>query len=82
MTTLGNTYDFGNLSYGIGYNAATANATRGISAGGYDPNASPSNYINTIEYVNISTGGNAIDFGDRTVAGSYCSGTSNGHGGL
>ena len=82
MATLGNTYDFGNLSYGVGYNASTANATRAISVGGYDPNGSPSNYINTIEYVNIATGGNATDFGDRTVVASYASGTSNGHGGL
>ena len=82
MATLGNTYDFGNLSYGVGYNASTANATRAISVGGYDPNGSPSNYINTIEYVNIATGGDATDFGDRTVGASYASGTSNGHGGL
>tara|TARA_B100000508_G_scaffold123422_1_gene106107 strand:- start:105 stop:1166 length:1062 start_codon:yes stop_codon:yes gene_type:complete len=82
MATEGNTYEFGNLSYGVGYNASTANATRALSAGGYDPNASPSNYINTIEMLNIATGGDTVDFGDRTVAGSYASGTSNGHGGL
>ena len=82
MATEGNTYEFGNLSYGVGYNASTANATRALSAGGYDPNASPSNYINTIDMLNIATGGDTVDFGDRTVAGSYASGTSNGHGGL
>ena len=30
----------------------------------------------------IGSGGTAADFGDRTVAGSYASGCSNGHGGL
>ena len=46
--------------------ASASNKTRGLFAGGYDPNASPSNYINTIEYVNIATGGDATDFGDAT----------------
>ena len=35
-----------------------------------------------IDYLNIATGGTAVDFGDRTVAGSYVSACSNGHGGL
>tara|TARA_Y100001972_G_scaffold97881_1_gene121044 strand:- start:36 stop:632 length:597 start_codon:yes stop_codon:yes gene_type:complete len=82
MTSTGNTTEFGNLSSGRSYSGSTANSTRAINAGGYDPSASPSNYVNTIEYVSISTGGAATDFGDRTVAGSYLSGTSNGHGGL
>ena len=82
ISTEGNTTDFGNLISGLGYMGSTADSTRAITAGGYDPSASPSNYINTIQYVSISTGGTAVDFGDRTVAGSYLSGTSNGHGGL
>ena len=82
ISTEGNTTDFGNLTSGRGYMGSTADSTRALAAGGYDPSASPSNYINTIEYVSISTGGTAVDFGDRTVAGSYLSGTSNGHGGL
>ena len=48
---------------------------RGITAGGY-----PS--INTINMIEIATTGNAVDFGDRTVAGYGAAGMSNGHGGL
>ena len=36
--------------------------TRGVFAGGKDP----SNY-NTISYVNISSSGDALDFGDLTL---------------
>ena len=82
IATLGNSQDFGDLSEIRGYSATTSSSIRGINAGGFAPGASPSNYVNTIEYCTIATKGNFADFGDRTVAGSYCSGTSNGHGGL
>ena len=36
----------------------------------------------TIDYVQIMTTGNAIDFGDLLAANQYCAGASNGHGGL
>ena len=35
-----------------------------------------------MDYVNISTEGDAVDFGDLTVAGYGVYGISNGHGGL
>ena len=35
-----------------------------------------------IDYINISTEGNAVDFGDLTVAGYGVYGLSNAHGGL
>ena len=37
---------------------------RGISAGGASPGGSPYARVNTIEYINISTMGDAVDFGD------------------
>ena len=37
---------------------------RGISAGGASPGSSPFARINTIEYITISTLGDAVDFGD------------------
>jgi len=50
---------------------------RGVFAGGRAPG-----YVNTIDYVTISTTGNALDFGDLTQGRSYLGGVSNGHGGL
>ena len=37
---------------------------------------------NTLEYVQIMTTGNTIDFGDLSITGYYITGMSNGHGGL
>ena len=50
--------------------------TRGVW-GGSEPSAT-----NLIEYVEIATTGNAIDFGDLITDGRQISGDSNGHGGL
>ena len=82
IATLGNSQDFGDLSQIRGYSATTSSSIRAINAGGFAPGASPSNYVNIIDYCTIATKGNFADFGDRTVKASYCSGTSNGHGGL
>jgi hypothetical protein len=50
-------------------------AGRGLFAGGV--NSTPTTIIyNTIDYVTISTAGNATDFGDLTVARRYISGCS------
>ena len=80
MSSLGNYQEFGDLSAGRFYLGGCSNAVRGVFGGGYFP--SPADYLNTIEYISISTGGDAVDFGDRTVEGSYLSGASNAHGGL
>ena len=45
--------------------------TRGILAGGYEP----SGWINTIQYINISTTGDATNFGDLTEKRGDFSGT-------
>ena len=45
--------------------------TRGILAGGYTPSA----WVNTIDYINISSTGDAADFGDLTEARGDFSGT-------
>jgi len=80
MASLGDSFDFGDLSVARSYTGSTASATRAVWGGG-NTGSSPY-YVNTIEYMNIATGGTATDFGDRTVAGSYLSACSNGHGGL
>ena len=81
MATLGDSFEFGDLSVARGYMGSTASSTRAVFGGGYYTSPSLS-YVNTIDYMNIATGGTAVDFGDRTVQGSYLSGCSNGHGGL
>ena len=46
-----------------------SNRGRGLFAGGYDSPGAGSANKNTIDYFNIQSTGNAIDFGDRTVVG-------------
>ena len=48
--------------------AGTSNNTRGIFAGGYIP-TSPYVAYNVIDYITISTSGDALDFGELTYSG-------------
>ena len=59
----GNAIDFGDSTDTNGFSKTScSSSTRGLTAGGY---TQPSNVnVNTIEYVQISTLGNALDFGD------------------
>ena len=61
--------------------AACSSSTRAAWAGGCNPTDS-----NVIDYVEISTTGNAVDFGDligdNSGAQRNRAGLSNGHGGL
>ena len=60
------------------YKAGCSSSTRGLFGAGSTPSAT-----NVIEYVTIASLGNAVDFGDKTVASSGLSGaTSDCHGGL
>ena len=65
IASSGNSVDFGDLSNTRQRSCRTQvnSAIRGIFAGGYD---GPATVFNTIEYVTISTTGNAQDFGDLT----------------
>ena len=53
-----------------------SNSTRAVSGGHNEPLSTE------IEYVEIATEGNSVDFGDLTVARFYATGVSNAHGGL
>ena len=65
MSQSGNAVDFGDLSVKQNGGHALSSPTRGIIGGGYF--ASPvSDFVNTIQYVTISTFGNGADFGDLT----------------
>ena len=83
IMTLGNTNDFGNLNLrnqgGLG---GASNGSRGCFGGGYQNNVSPVGYSDFIDYVTISTPGNATDFGNLTAVGGSITATSNGIRGL
>ena len=74
----GTATSFGTLtasrSYGLGGCGDNVRATFG---GGYTPTQ-----VNIIDYVQFSTGGNALDFGDLQSVKRGCTPVSNGHGGL
>ena len=76
IATLGNGADFGDLSRTF-YGPGTASSrTRGVFAGDY-----PSSSDN-IEYVQIASTGDALDFGNLVSGRGHWGGSSNGHGGL
>ena len=66
ITTAGNSQDFGDLSAnGRSDLGSCASATRGLAMGGFDENTPA--YNNEIDFVTISSTGNATDFGDLTM---------------
>ena len=69
ISTLGNSSDFGDLTFGArAGTAGLSNSTRGIFAGADNPAR------NVIDYITIATLGNAQDFGDLTTAADYNTG--------
>ena len=84
--TTGNATNFGDMALTEHYGATSnSSATRGCLAGGWNPSG-PNAYVvhESIEYVEIMTQGNAVDFGDLSEAAYLkCRGCiSTGHGGL
>ena len=77
IATLGNTQDFADSIGDRAYQTACASPTRVVWGGG---DTSPA--LNTMDYVQIMTTGNAVDFGDLTDARFNAFASSNGHGGL
>ena len=65
FSSLGNSISFGSLTDLNSTMSACASSTRGIFAGGSNP-LTNSSYFNSIDYITISTTGNAEDFGDLT----------------
>ena len=80
IASLGNATKFGDLYNGTGDGAGLSDSIRGVLAGGRNP--SPE--TNIIQYINISTEGDSVDFGDLSYTGSTRSaaGLCNAHGGL
>ena len=75
IATTGNASNFGDLTDERRGAGACASNTRGIIAGGRD-NASPSNKLNTVDYINIATTGNALSFGELNFKSVLQSGVS------
>ena len=76
LSSKGNGKDFGQLTVGTydGGGNQSGNSTRGLIGGGW---VSPGALVNTIEYMTISTFGNAADFGDLTNTRANLGSTSN-----
>ena len=70
----------GAMSLPRGDTAYRGGRGRGVFCGAY--NAPSAAGRTTIDYVQISTLGNAVDFGDMITAGGWLGATSNAHGGL
>jgi len=81
IASAGNAIDFGDMFTGNSVACcSTSNNLRGVIAGG---DLQPSNaFTNTMQYVTITTTGNASDFGDMLTTGAYRGMTSDSHGGL
>ena len=76
IASTGDAQNFGDLFTGAYSNAGTSSNTRAVFAGGADGPAS-SDMKDVIEYVTISSLGNALDFGDLIGANENVRGTSN-----
>ena len=81
IASTGNSSDFGDLSVAR-HSAPTGvtNDTRGAFGGG--TGGSPAANLDTIDYINIASTGNASDFGNLTDARGYARGNSDGTKGL
>ena len=63
--------------------AGMSDSTRGVFANGAEsPSVQDGNSKNTIDYIQIMTLGNTVDFRDSNIASTNMDGHSNGHGGL
>ena len=97
IVSLGNSSSFGELTVGRRIPGSVSSPTRGLFAGGRSFN-SPATItrVNVIDYVEIASTGNAMDFGDllatdndsffgnagnSSTRGIFCSGTGSGPGG-
>ena len=82
IATAGNAVDFGDKTAVKAYTTSVSSPTRAIVAGGFSNTPSPAAF-NIIEFVEILTTGNSVDFGDiDTGTLQTAAGASNGHGGL
>ena len=87
IASLGNSVRFGELArsntpHTSNSGSSVASPVRAVYCGGYGTPASQYSVVNTMEYVQIMTEGNTVDFGDLTQKTKQGASISNGHGGL
>jgi len=80
ISSPGNALDFGDLTVDRSRLAATSNGIndRGVFGGGMQNYSGGTNHYNVIDYITISTIGDAIDFGNLSSVRSDLAATSNG----
>ena len=76
FASTGSAVDFGDLTRTSRMTSSCSSSTRGLFAGGYTVPSAPTG-TNTIDYITISTTGNALDFGDCTFLTRDSAGCSN-----
>ncbi len=81
ISSSGNATSFGDLSTNTGNGGACGSFTRAIYGGGVTPTSNPA-AVDTIEYVQFVTEGNAADFGNLSQARERTTATSNSTRGL
>ena len=81
IASTGDGTDFGDLSVARGQGASMSNKIRGLFGRG-ESSISPRQYVNTIDFVNIASTGDATDFGDSLSATTASGGGSDSHGGI
>ena len=83
MATQGNEQDFGDLTLARWENhGGMASSTRAVFHSGDSPGIASASADNRLDYVQIATQGNAVDFGDTIDHRRGMASASNGHGGL
>jgi len=81
IASLGNAQDFGDLTQARERVHSCSNSIRGVWGGGRSE-SSPDTPLNTIDYITITSTGNAADFGDLTQTRYESGSCSDAHGGL
>ena len=82
IASTGNATDFGNATVARAAGASCSSSTRAIFGGGYVPSPAAGTEVNVIDFVTIASTGNAQDFGDLSLQGSYLGATSDGTRGI
>ena len=76
IASTGNATDAGDLTVARAALAALASPTRGVAGGGYNTPSTPTAYYNTIDFVTLSSVGDATDFGDLVETQHFLSAAS------
>ncbi len=77
LASQSNGIDFGELTVTGGYGSALSSQTRGVISAGF-VHPSPSANSNIIDYIEMATTGDAVDFGDHTNVGNIRAALSDG----